>query len=45
MAGLPRDAGEHGWRRADIVKWTILKGKSRKVSINCSMVGVSNLCF
>ena len=24
MAGLPRDAGEHGWRHADAVKYTIL---------------------
>jgi hypothetical protein len=25
MAGLPRDAGELGWRHADAVKYTILE--------------------
>ena len=34
MAGLLWDAGEHGWRRADAVKYTILASPQRSAKIS-----------
>ena len=34
MAGLLRDAGEHGWRHADVVKYIILASPKRRWLLN-----------
>ena len=30
MEGLPRDAGEHGWRRADAVEYLVIAAHALK---------------
>ena len=41
MEGVPRDAGEHGWRRADAVKYIILDwGDSNSMLLHGGWQGV-----